>query len=324
MVVRARNLVVLVLIAGCVLSCRLDEPPPLPQNTFAFAVFGDGPYRTWELGRYRRMIEDINRADVEWMIHVGDIFWHPCSDRKYEKRLATLNEINHPVIYTPGDNEWVDCFKRAAGRYQPLERLEFLRKTFFTHPYQSLGGVSMRVESQVDDPEFSEFVENVRWRRGGFLFATVHIVGSYNGEIEFPDRSREDDAAGERRTDAAIAWMNDAFAIATRDSLHGVVLAMHGNTGFDVPGRGFERFVERLREQVFMFARTVILIHGDSHVQRVDHPFHNPLTNEPLENVTRVEVFGSPDIGWVRVVVDSVTGGLVGVEPRLMPAWWLF
>jgi hypothetical protein len=37
-----------------------------------------------------------------------------------------------------------------------------------------------------------------------------------------------------------------------------------------------------------------------------------------LENFTRLETFGSPDIGWVRVVVDTVAGRVVEFEPRLM------
>jgi hypothetical protein len=41
-------------------------------------------------------------------------------------------------------------------------------------------------------------------------------------------------------------------------------------------------------------------------------------TREVLENFTRLETFGSPDIGWVRVVVDSVAGRVVEIEPRLM------
>ena len=38
---------------------------------------------------------------------------------------------------------------------------------------------------------------------------------------------------------------------------------------------------------------------------------------------TRLETFGSPDIGWVRVVVDSVSGEF-SFEPRIMRRWWLW
>ena len=36
-----------------------------------------------------------------------------------------------PLLYTPGDNEWTDCHRPAAGRYNPLERLDAVRATFF-------------------------------------------------------------------------------------------------------------------------------------------------------------------------------------------------
>ena len=43
----------------------------------------------------------------------------------------------------------------------------------------------------------------------------------------------------------------------------------------------------------------------------------HPVSYQPLET------FGSPDIGWVRVVVDSVAGRIVAFESRLMPRWLL-
>lgn len=72
------------------------------------------------------------------------------------------------------------------------------------------------------------------------------------------------------------------------------------------------------------FAGPVHLIHGDSHTQRVDRPLRDRDTGEPLANFTRLEAYGSPDIGWVRVVVDSAAGRIAAYEPRLMPGWWLW
>ena len=81
--------------------------------------------------------------------------------------------------------------------------------------------------------------------------------------------------------------------------------------------------MDRLEDLVKGFAGPVLLIHGDSHTQRVDHPLRDRGTGEPLANFTRLETYGAPDIGWVRVVVDSVAGRIVDYEPRLMPRWWL-
>ncbi|MBI3981874.1 MAG: hypothetical protein HY337_03105 [Gemmatimonadetes bacterium] len=315
------------LIAAFALSCTLPQPAPLPPNTFAFGVFGDGPYEPWESMRFRRVIADANRTPLEWFLHIGDIMWYPCSDEEYRNRLAALNTIEHPVIYTPGDNEWADCFERIAGGYRPLDRLDQLRRTFFAQPGTSIGARRMTVESQAADSTFGTFVENVRWRRGGLLFATVHQVGLVNNTERFRGRTAADDAEQAARMAAALAWLEDAFRIARTDSMHGVVIAFHANPNLErgpdhIPGH--EPFVDKIETLAKGFAGQVLLIHGDSHEQRVDQPLRDRSTGAPLTTVTRLETFGSPDIGWVRVVVDSVAGRIVAMEPRLMPRWLLW
>jgi hypothetical protein len=301
------------------LAIGCAEPPgapaPLPPNSFAFAVFGDGPYRSWEVARFERVIEDVNRTDLAWFVHVGDIFWYPCSDENYREALAKLNTIQHPVIYTPGDNEWSDCAELIAGRFDPQERLRALRATFFPQPGRSIGAHPMRVTTQAENPAYALFVENVRWLKGGFVFITVHML--------FTAPEAETDEVSLRRSRAAIAWMDEAFTMARTDSLSGVVIAMQGDPGLNyhrhVP-LSFQPFINRLEQQTRSFAGDVVLIHGDSHLQRYDQPLKDENGN-PAPNFWRIETFGSPDIGWVRVVVDSVAGKIVACEPRKMPRW---
>ncbi|MCI0434362.1 MAG: hypothetical protein L0271_12100 [Gemmatimonadetes bacterium] len=315
----------LALVAGCTLE--LPEPAPLPPGSFAFGVFGDGPYGRLEGPRFRRLLEDIDGSDSAWLLHVGDILWYPCSNEAYAARLASLNSIRQPVIYTPGDNEWSDCFEPIAGEYAPLDRLRQLRATFFAAPGNTFGGEPMPVETQSASPDFAEFVENVRWRRGGFLFITLHMVGGGNAMRSFAGRSAADDAEVERRTAAALAWMEEAFAIAGAEPLHGIVIALHGNPGLGPAAersRSYEAFHQSLTRNVLGFDGTVLLIHGDTHTMHVDQPLIDPATGLPIQNFTRLETFGSPDIGWVRVVVDTVAGRVVSYEPRLMPSWWLW
>ncbi len=308
------------------LACGIEPSPPLPANSIAFAVFGDGPYRAWEVPRFRHLIEDVNRTDLAWFLHVGDIFWYPCNDKNYERALAAMNSIQHPVVYTPGDNEWTDCHEDIAGRFAPLDRLELLRRTFFLNPSYSLGATPMPLTSQSADSSHAEFVENVRWIRGGFVFATLHMVGADNGKAPFAGRTTADDVEADRRIDAALAWMDDAFVLADSLSLTGVVLAMHGSPGLQYhpkPRIGYEMFLDRLETRVKAFGGPVLLIHGDGHNYRVDHPLRDRTSYEPLANFTRLETWGSPTIGWVRVVVDTVAGEF-SFEPRVMRRWWLW
>ena len=293
-------------------SCASPPPEsrPLPPNNFAFAVFGDGPYYWREQRRFRLLVKDVNRADVEWFLHVGDIMWGRCSDEALASRLDALKRIRHPVLYTPGDNEWTDCHQR--GGFRPLDRLRRIRSTYFANPARSIAGASMSVESQSANPAWKEFVENALWRRGRFLFATVHMVGSFNGTRRFRGRTAADDSAVVRRTAAALAWLDSAFAIAKAESLAGVVIATHANPHFqDTTSNPFSSFIDRLEQLTKDFRGAVLFIHGDTHEYTVDHPL-------PLQNFTRLETYGSPDIGWVRVVIDSAAGRITEIEPRLI------
>ncbi|HEV3050011.1 MAG TPA: hypothetical protein VGX50_06870, partial [Longimicrobium sp.] len=216
-----------------VAACGSSDPAPPPANGFVFGVFGDGPYSRREEGPFARMVEDVNRADLAWLIHVGDILGGPCSDEMFRDRRQKMDAIRHPVIYTPGDNEWTDCHRPGDGGYDPLERLGAIRRTFFAQPGRTLGGEPMTVETQGADPAFREFPENVRWVRGGFVFATLHLVGSQNGLPRFPGRTAAHDAEVERRTAAALAWLDAAFQAARASSARGVVLVTHANVGLE-------------------------------------------------------------------------------------------
>jgi hypothetical protein len=100
-----------------------------------------------------------------------------------------------------------------------------------------------------------------------------------------------------------------------------VVIAFHADPGLspaeDFPA--FRPFVTRLSELVRAFPGPVVAIHGDSHEQQVDHPLLG-YDGQRLLRFTRVVTFGSPDIGWVRAVVDRRSGEAT-FEPRLMSRW---
>lgn len=309
-------------------ACTPPAADPPPEGTFAFGVYGDGPYYFWEDARHRRLLADAAASDIDWLVHVGDILWVPCSDDAFRQRRALLDAVEVAVVYTPGDNDWTDCRREIAGGHNPLERLGALRRIFFADPNRSLGGRPMPLLSQAATPDYPDFPENARWSRGGFVFATVHIVGSANAMQPFPGRTGAHDAEVVRRTDAALAWLEEAFAIARADSAKGVVIIAHGNVALESGGvwedsdiQPYQHFVSALEAHVAAFPGPVLFIHGDSHDQRVDQPLRDS-TGVVHPNFTRLEAFGSPDIGWVRVVVDTVGARFVEFEPRLMRGWF--
>ena len=312
------------LASGLVLAGCADPPPadPPPPGAIAFGVYGDGPYYPWEEPRAQRLLEDAESAGLDFLIHIGDILGGSCADEVLRERRGWLDGVPLPVVYTPGDNEWADCHTSGAGGYDPLDRLERLREIFFDDPSSSLGAAPMPVTSQAEDSRFAEFPENARWTRGGLVFATLHVVGSFDATAQFPGRDQRHDQEVARRSEAALAWLDAVFDEARSAGASGVVLAAHANVRLEgAGGDGYGPLVLALRDHVAAFPGSVLFIHGDSHTYRIDQPLKDEAGRE-LANFTRLETFGSPDIGWVRIVADTAKGEVVEIEPRLMRRWF--
>lgn len=312
------------LASGLILAGCSDPPPadPPPAGAIAFGVYGDGPYYPWEELRARRLLADAESAGLDFLIHVGDILGAPCSDERMGDLKRRLARVDLPVVYTPGDNEWADCHASSTGGHDPLERLERLREIYFDDPSSSLGAVPMPVTSQAKDARFAEFPENARWTRGGIVFATLHVVGSFDATAQFPGRDHRHDDEVARRRAAAVAWLDAVFDEARAAGATGIVLAAHANVRLESGGGdGYGPLVRALRDHVAGFPGDVLFVHGDSHTYRMDQPLTDG-KGRGLANFTRLETYGSPDIGWVRVVVDTVKGEVVEVEPRLMRRWF--
>jgi hypothetical protein len=303
--------------------------PPVRGNVgggFAFAVLGDAPYNPLETLQYTRVLADLDAHELAFVIHVGDILASDCSDERYRKSLDWFNGLRHPVIYSPGDNEWTDC--RGSG-HPPLERLGRLRQLFFARPGHSLGGRTLAVDTQAQRPEFAAFVENTRWHHAGITFCTVHLVGSKNGHR---NPGAADAAEADRRTAAAAAWLRETFAEAQARGAGAVVVAFHAYPFFERPAgdeqqRPFEPFLLALEEETERFARPVLAVHGDYHVFQVDQPLVRRTTGRRLENFTRMQVPGSPRVGWVRVQVPQQAAGVpprFEFERRVLSRWKLW
>jgi hypothetical protein len=319
------------LFAAAIVLCGACEEPPAEQKpgTFSFAVLGDAPYGPVEEIRFRRALRQLDAANLALIIHVGDILWYPCSDDLFRDRLGAFQSQRHPLVYTPGDNEWTDCHEEIAGTYQPLERLQRLRETFFADPTTSLGGSAISLTVQAADTAWAEFIENARWTEAGFVFATVHLVGSRNGLDKFPGRTASDDAETARRTAAATAWLRSAFAYADSVDALGVVIGMHAAPGFRAPvdddyRQAYEPFLETLEEEVERFGGPVLLVHGDDHEFVVDRPLVRRTTGRVLENFTRLEVFGSPAVGWVEVTVDTAAAEWFRFTQHRVARWMVW
>ena len=316
----SRSLAIAVL-AAFLGGCWSPEPPAA-GGSFRFAVFGDGPYHPIEVGRAERVLDAVSARPEAFVIHIGDIMWQRCTDRAYRERRELIERIGHPIVYTPGDNEWSDCVD--IRREDPLERLASLRSVYFPDPSRSLGANPLALESQARDPEFAEFVEHARWSHGGVVFVTVHVIGGANGGRPFEGRAARHDEAVERRTRAAVDWLRESFAAAVEADAAAVVVAMHASL-LHPPGDPDEIALAPIHDSLIelaqRFVKPVLLVHGDEHQYIVDRPFRDPRTGAPVANLERLMTFGSPAIGWVDVVVDTTLAEPFRFEPNVTPRW---
>ena len=284
------------------------------QVPFSFGVFGDTPYHLLEIPAVAQMLRDMDRAGMAFVVNVGDIkrASEPCSNDVLRERHALLDASPRPLVFTPGDNEWVDCHTPAAGEYVPRERLDALRALFAAGD-ESIGRSKLRVTRQSEDPRFRPYRENARWIAGGIVFATFNVPGSNNNlgqgtpkdddDARRMSRNFEEHAA---RMSTNFAWLAEAVELARQPAMRGLALFAHADPRFGTePGRGdgYEAWRQVLRLHAAALRKPMLLVHGDGHRYRVDQPLTDPLTFDRLTNFTRVEVFGSPTVNWVRVDV---------------------
>jgi len=272
-----------------------------PQSPFEFGLIGDVPYdEAQETNYFPNLIEELNAADLTFVVHDGDIKAGatPCSDDLLRHRYQQFQQFKHPLVYLFGDNEWTDC-PRAEHTRSPEEWLQQLREVFCATD-RSLGQKTIFLERQSRETEFKLFRENVRWIYGGVLFLGLNVPGADNdfGHEEFTARNA-----------ANIAWIKEAFALAVKHDLRAVMMVMQANPHFELPStnrvrRGFNEMLSVIEEQTVNYGHTVVLVHGDTHYFRIDQPLMGSRSRRRVENFTRVETYGNPDVHWLRVSVD--------------------
>jgi hypothetical protein len=281
---------------------------------FSFAVFGDTPYFAHEEAGVARLLESLREARVAFVVHVGDLKAGstPCSDEVFADRLRLLDVSPVPLVFVPGDNDWTDCHRAGAGRHDPLERLDRLRALFHAGE-TSLGDRSLRLTRQGQDGRFRAYRENARWLVGGVVFVTLNIPGSNNNLGRNPDM----DAEHAERMRANFEWLEVALKRAEAPDIRGLVVFSHADPRFGRgPSRidGYRRLRAVLQAHAERFRRPLLYVHGDGHRYRVDQPLRDPSTGRPMNAFTRVEVFGSPELDWVRVEVDSANPRLFAIS----------
>lgn len=295
------------------------------DNAFSFVALGDMPYNLPDdYTKFDRLIAAVNALKPAFTLHVGDIKSGalPCSDEVLKTSYDQIQTFEGALVYTIGDNEWIDCHRKAAGGFNPRERLTKLREMFFATPAKSLGKTPLDVESQaLLMPEFSTYVENTRFAKNGVMFLTANVPGSNNGfEAHDPEAVTEFFA----RDKANVAWIEASFAKAKADNARAVVLFMQAEfnearfpNGAMPRQSGFTRMLDAIEAGATSFGKPVLLIHGDEHYFSIA-PLRNS-KGKPIPGVNKLMVYGDTLVHAVRVLVDPDSSHVFGFMPLIVP-----
>eukprot|EP01024_Parvocaulis_polyphysoides_P033321 TRINITY_DN29678_c1_g1_i1.p1 TRINITY_DN29678_c1_g1~~TRINITY_DN29678_c1_g1_i1.p1 ORF type:complete len:702 (-),score=103.97 TRINITY_DN29678_c1_g1_i1:144-1964(-) len=314
------------------------------ETAFSLAVLGglpfSSPVSTWE-----NILMDISEADVSFVVHTGDIKGPNtnCSDEYFDYILDSFSEVNHPLVYVPGDNEWANCNSEEAGQWDPIERLNYIRELFFEDTSSSLGKYPMPIISQtslgnnlvregvaeqegVVNGQQSGLPENAIWTREGVYFAAIHLVGNNNNlerqsqdtEVTFAERLNE----FIHRNESNIQFVDRIFDEAMQNDAEGIIIFFNGNPfnqssqDFDIADEkqsiktGFQDVMDLILNQTMEFGNPVVLVHSDYQEFLIDQPFNqgNTINDNQFEyanNINHIE-------NLTRVVV-----------PGSGQVWWL-
>jgi hypothetical protein len=300
----------------------------------SFALLGDVPYSAAEEAKFDNVIAAINASrNVRIVLHTGDVKGggEPCDDALYIKRFNQYQQFDDAFIVTPGDNDWTDCHRASNGSHLPTERLGKFREIFYPSIGRSIGKRPMALLSQAATPghaAHSAYVENTLWQFAGATMATVHVVGSANNlapwnQLAGGDRPVERLAEYDARLAASLAWIDEVFDRATAAKSAGVVLAMQANPNLEAAigsaaRTGFDAVIARIAARTIAFQKPVLFAHGDTHYFRVDQPLR--IDGKTVDNLTRVENYGSPNVHWVEVFVDARDPNVFSVVKHIVPA----
>ncbi len=235
-------------------------------SVVSLAIYGDAPYGTSptdtkEFQATPAFIESINSdPGVSLVVHVGDIHsGKQYCTQGYDLSIYNLwTELQRPLVYTLGDNEWTDCHKsgEGGGSYNkttgqidyvkdasgnpvdyangdPVANLALVRSIFFAEPGRTLGKrIPVLSQAFAYDRKFpadAAFVENVMWLEGRVLFVTINVPGGSNNDQDVwykaPTPTAAQLAETATRTAADVRWLDTAFALAKFFRLEAVVIA---------------------------------------------------------------------------------------------------
>jgi len=290
-------------------------------------------------------INSINEHKVDFSIFNGDSKdgGTECSNYAIGKHVMDyFKRLNNSVLYSVGDNEWTDCHRTSDGSYNPIERLSYLRKIFFSKS-TTQGNNALSVERQGKLGQ--AYSENSRFVKNSVMFVALHMPGSNNNFVSTPSLcskySKRTESDCDIQTKEYVArnkknleWLESSFAKAKKEKLAGIVINIQADPYFafkmsggryqnnflvslDPSINGYADFFHELIKQTDSFHGQVLLNHSDSHYFKVDKAMFDQ-NGAITSNFTRVEDFGGIEQSWIEMTVDPNSKNVFSLQPVIL------
>jgi hypothetical protein len=289
---------------------------------YAFAVLAGTLQSPADEAPTQRLIEAISRErGVSFIVYDGNLkgAQEACRDVLYERRQALLETARTALFFIPGQHDWADCGTTEAGGFDPVERLDLLRQTFFADP-ASMGQNPIALTRESEVLRFRPFRENVRWQVGDTVFVGVNAPSPNNHYLTAGGRNGE----FEDRVIANAFWLEHAGEYAKRRDARAIVVFIQGDFDperFERPDRfawlrfarntrrdGFLEFKRSLVKLAQIFRGPVLVIHCDDERASAGFVIDQPLRNDKgmlVTNLTRVAFAPHDRLNqWLQIEAD--------------------
>jgi hypothetical protein len=303
---------------------------------YAFAVIANAMTSQADEPAAQRLIDAIGRdAHTAFVVYDGNLKGarEVCADALYDRRHALLDASRVPLVFEPGIDDWITCGANRSGNYDPVERLDLLRQTFFSDP-TTLGQNRLPVTRESEVARFSPYRENVRWQLGDTVFLALNVPDGNNHYLNAGGRNGE----FEDRVIANGFWLDHAAEYAKRRNARAIVIFVQADPLFERGERtsplAWLRFGHRTRDGYLEFRRSlvrlaqtfrgpIVLIHTtDARLARgfsIDQPLRTE-KGARLANVTRIAfTLHDPLRQWLEVDADMTRNTPLHVSVRNVP-----
>ncbi|MFC5427720.1 hypothetical protein ACFPTO_02670 [Paraburkholderia denitrificans] len=303
---------------------------------YTFAVVANVLTSQREEPAANRLIDAISREpQPAFVVYDGNLKGprETCADALYDRRRAMLDASRAPLVFVPGQHDWVTCGTSGSGGYDPVERLDLMRQTFFSDP-AALGQSPLPVTRESEVPRFRPYRENVRWQVGDTVFLALNVPDGNNHYLNAGGRNGE----FEDRVIANGFWLEHAAEYAKRRDARAIVIFVQADP---LPERderadrfAWLRFGRRTHDGYLEFRRSliklaetfrgpVVLIHADDTKLARGYIIDQPLRTEKggkVTNVTRIAFdLHAPLTQWLQIDADMTRRTPLRVSVRDVP-----